>query len=184
MVTARSGKATAPFASGAERWPTSPPAPQYLVAEGIADPEKICTVGWSYGGYAALLSVIEDPERYRCVASIAGVTDPKALGFNSMRFVGGRAAREFIGDESEVLKQGSPLERAEDIDVPVLLVHGVRDANVPLAQSVTLARALERAGTDVEFVEYDLAEHSITPERYRTDLLARLGEFLEENLQR
>jgi dipeptidyl aminopeptidase/acylaminoacyl peptidase len=43
---------------------------------------------------------------------------------------------------------------------------------------------LERAGREVEFVEYDLAEHSITPERYRTDLLARLGEFLAENLQR
>jgi dipeptidyl aminopeptidase/acylaminoacyl peptidase len=46
----------------------------YLIAEGIADPEKICAVGWSYGGYAALMSVIEDPEQYRCVASIAGVT--------------------------------------------------------------------------------------------------------------
>jgi dipeptidyl aminopeptidase/acylaminoacyl peptidase len=157
---------------------------EYLIAEGIADPEKICMTGWSYGGYAALMSVIEDPERYRCVASIAGVTDPKALGFNALNFVGGRAAREFIGNDAEVRKDGSPLERVEEIDVPVLLVHGVQDANVPLAQSVTLARGLERAGGDVEFVEYNLAEHSITPERYRTDLLARLGEFLQENLQR
>jgi dipeptidyl aminopeptidase/acylaminoacyl peptidase len=154
----------------------------YLIAEGVADPEKICAVGWSYGGYAALMSVIEDPAQYRCVASIAGVTDPKALGFNAMNFVGGRAAREFIGEDAET--NGSPLARVEEISVPVLLVHGVQDANVPRAQSVTLARALERAGRDVEFVEYDLAEHSITPERYRTDLLARLGEFLAENLQR
>jgi dipeptidyl aminopeptidase/acylaminoacyl peptidase len=154
----------------------------YLIAEGIADPDKICAVGWSYGGYAALMSVIEDKERYRCVASIAGVTDPKALGFNAMNFVGGRAAREFIGEDAE--KNGSPLARVDEIAVPVLLVHGVQDANVPRAQSVTLARALERAGREVEFVEYDLAEHSITPERYRTDLLARLGAFLDANLQR
>jgi dipeptidyl aminopeptidase/acylaminoacyl peptidase len=99
-----------------------------------------------------------------------------------MNFVGGRGAREFIGEDAE--KNGSPLARVEEIAVPVLLVHGVQDANVPRAQSVTLARALERAGRNFEFVEYDLAEHSITPERYRTDLLARLGAFLEENLQR
>jgi dipeptidyl aminopeptidase/acylaminoacyl peptidase len=153
----------------------------YLVAQGIADPENICMVGWSFGGYAALMSVIEDPERYRCVASIAGVTDPKGLGFNAMNFSGGRAAREFIGEDAE--SNGSPLARVEEITVPVLLVHGVQDANVPRAQSVTLARALERAGRDVELVEYALAEHSITPERYRIDLLARLGEFLGESFQ-
>jgi dipeptidyl aminopeptidase/acylaminoacyl peptidase len=156
----------------------------YLIAEGIADPERMCMVGWSYGGYAALMSVIEDPERYRCVVSIAGVTDPKQLGFNSLSFVGGRAAQEFIGDEDEVLKQGSPIKRADEIKVPVLLVHGVEDANVPLAQSVTLAKALEHAGRDVELIEYDEAQHSITQERYRTDLLARLGKFLDENTQR
>jgi dipeptidyl aminopeptidase/acylaminoacyl peptidase len=154
----------------------------YLVREGIADPEKICMVGWSYGGYAALMSVIEDPDRYRCVVSIAGVTDPKAIGLSSLNFVGGRAAREFIGDDDEVLKFGSPIERAAEIKVPVLLVQPVQDANVPRAQALTFARALERADRDFEFVEYDLAEHSITPERYRTDLLARLGEFLDDNL--
>jgi dipeptidyl aminopeptidase/acylaminoacyl peptidase len=157
---------------------------EYLIAEGIADPERMCMAGWSYGGYAALMSVIEDPERYRCVVSIAGVTDPKQLGFNSLRFVGGRAAQEFIGDEDEILKQGSPLNRADEIRVPVLLVHGVEDANVPLAQSAILAKALERAGRDVQLIEYDSAQHSITPERYRTDLLARLGEFLDEHTQR
>lgn len=156
----------------------------YLVKEGIADPEKICMVGWSYGGYAALMSVIEDPEKYQCVVSIAGVTDPKSLGFNALSFVGGRGAREFIGDDAEVRKEGSPLERVKEIKVPALLVHGVRDGNVPLAQSVTFARALERAGGEVELVEYDLAEHSITPERYRTDLLARLGAFLDANVKK
>ena len=157
---------------------------EYLIAEGIADPEKICMVGWSYGGYAALMSVIEDPERYRCVVSIAGVTDPKQLGLNSLRFVGGRAAQEFIGDEDDVLKKGSPIKRVDEIKVPVLLVHGVEDANVPLVQSVTFAKALERAGRDVQLIEYDSAQHSIVPERYRTDLLARLGEFLDEHTHR
>lgn len=155
---------------------------RYLVDEGIADPDKICAVGWSYGGYAALLSVIENPELYRCVASIAGVTDPKTLG-NAMRsYVGARAMRTFIGDADEVLEQGSPLERVEEVNVPVLLVHAEKDVNVPLQQSSAFARALERADKNVEFIEYEFAEHDISPERYRIDLLARLSEFLDENL--
>ena len=49
----------------------------YLVKSGIADPNRICVVGWSYGGYAALMSGVEEPERYRCLVSIAGVSDPE-----------------------------------------------------------------------------------------------------------
>jgi dipeptidyl aminopeptidase/acylaminoacyl peptidase len=154
----------------------------YLIAEGIADPAKICVVGWSYGGYAALMSAIEHSERYRCIVSIAGVTDPKALGATVLNFVGGRRTREFIGTDGDVREQGSPLERAGEIDAPVLLIHGAEDANVSFAQSLSLERALQRAGRDVELIEYEKAEHSITPERYRIDLLARLGAFIDENL--
>jgi dipeptidyl aminopeptidase/acylaminoacyl peptidase len=52
---------------------------QYLVDQGIADPARICVVGWSYGSYAALMSGVEESDRYRCIASIAGVTDPQTL---------------------------------------------------------------------------------------------------------
>jgi dipeptidyl aminopeptidase/acylaminoacyl peptidase len=155
---------------------------KYLVDEGIADPERICTVGWSYGGYAALMSVVEHGDLYRCVVSIAGVTDPRSLSNASRQFVGGLGARTFIGVGEEVFVQGSPRERVAEIDVPVLLVHPREDANVPFAQSETFASALERAGKKVELVEYDEAEHDIEPERYRIDLLTRLGEFLDAHI--
>jgi dipeptidyl aminopeptidase/acylaminoacyl peptidase len=155
---------------------------RYLAAEGIADPDRICAVGWSYGGYASLLSAIENSSGYRCVVSIAGVTDPKALSFAMLNYVGGRSAAAFIGTGAEVYEQGSPVDRAEELTVPVLLVHARKDINVPFAQSASLERALSRAGKDVELVEYEHAEHSITPERYRIDLLTRLGEFLAAHL--
>jgi dipeptidyl aminopeptidase/acylaminoacyl peptidase len=154
---------------------------QYLVKEGIADPKRICAVGWSYGGYAALMSVIENPKTYRCVVSIAGVTDPAALAARAESFVGGAAAGEFIGaNDPDVRVKGSPIQRAKEIAVPVLLVHARHDLNVPFGQSETFATALGRAHKDVEFVTYDYAEHNIAPERYRIDLLARLGAFLEK----
>jgi dipeptidyl aminopeptidase/acylaminoacyl peptidase len=156
---------------------------EYLVHEGIADERRLCGVGWSFGGYAALMSAIEAPKMFRCIASIAGVADPKALSSTVSRYVGGTTVREFIGSsDPEVGKAGSPVERAQEIEAPVLLVHSTRDTNVPLEQSTRLAKAMHRADKDVALVEYEFADHDILPVRYRTDLLARLGAFLEANL--
>jgi dipeptidyl aminopeptidase/acylaminoacyl peptidase len=154
---------------------------KYLVDQGIADAGRICVVGWSYGGYAALMSGIEEPDRYRCIASIAGVTDPQKLGWHMLRFVGGRAAQTFIGTEEEVTERGSPVSRAAEIQDPVLLVHAEQDVNVPFRQSELMREALEKHGKAVQFITYEHAEHSIRPERYRIDLLSRLGEFLDQH---
>jgi dipeptidyl aminopeptidase/acylaminoacyl peptidase len=157
---------------------------EYLVREGIADERRICAVGWSFGGYAALMSAIERPTMFRCVASVAGVTDPRALSSTASRYIGGRTVREFIGSsDPEVGIAGSPLERAAEIEVPLLLVHATRDTNVPLEQSTGLVKALHRVGKDAELVQYEFADHDIRPARYRTDLLARLGEFLDTHLR-
>ena len=156
---------------------------EYLVHEGIADPKRVCAVGWSYGGYAALMSVIEQPTRYRCVVSIAGVTNPASLGARQAQFIGGSAAAQFLGDKDpEVREQGSPNARAAEIKVPVLLVHAREDMNVPFNQSEDFAKTLRGANKDVKFVEYEHAEHSIRPERYRVDLLTQLGDFLQQHL--
>jgi dipeptidyl aminopeptidase/acylaminoacyl peptidase len=157
---------------------------EYLVREGIADERRICAVGWSFGGYAALMSAIEEPAMFRCVASIAGVTDPRALSSTVSRYVGGKSVREFIGSsDREVRLAGSPVERAAEIEVPVLLAHATRDTNVPLEQSTGFVKALQRASKDVELIEYEFADHDIRPAAYRTDLLARLGAFLDANLR-
>jgi len=153
----------------------------YLIDQGIADPGRLCIVGWSYGGYAALMSAIENPALYRCIVSIAGVTDPRTLGYNELRFVGGRMAREFIGTDSEVVKEGSPLERANEIKIPVLLAQGEEDGNVPFKQGEMMYDALKEHNNSVEFIQYQHAAHDIKPERYRIDLFTRLEEFLKAN---
>lgn len=154
----------------------------YLVAEGIADPDRVCAVGWSYGGYAALLSALESPARYRCVVSIAGVTDPEMLVDDSRMFLNQRAVRGFVGDDRDNLRAGSPLRRAEEFQVPVLLFHGDEDLNVDLDHSKRLDKALRKADKDSELVVYDDAEHAIWRNEYRIDMLDRLGRFLEANL--
>jgi dipeptidyl aminopeptidase/acylaminoacyl peptidase len=76
---------------------------------------------------------------------------------------------------------GRPARRVGEIAVPVLLAHGDRDIDVFPIESLTFARLLERAEKRWQLVRYDQAEHDIQQPRYRTDLLARLGEFLDEH---
>lgn len=150
---------------------------RYLTEQGIADPNRLCAVGWSYGGYAALLSAIESPSLYKCIVSVAGVTDPRTLGFRV-----GPAAREFLGAD-DVGDAGSPVKRAAEIQVPVLLAHAEKDINVPFKQSKIMYDALKDNNKPVEFIEYEHAEHNIRPERYRIDLFTRMAEFLDQHLK-
>ncbi|MDJ0926198.1 MAG: alpha/beta fold hydrolase [Gammaproteobacteria bacterium] len=156
---------------------------QSLIDEEMIDPSRLCVVGWSYGGYAALMSAIEERELYRCVVSIAGVTDPGELIQDARYFVNRKLVREMIGDDEEVLRHGSPLKRAGEISVPVLLFHGDEDVNVDVQHSKKLHKALRKAGKKTTLVIYDDAEHGIWRNEYRVDMLDRIGEFLATHLQ-
>jgi dipeptidyl aminopeptidase/acylaminoacyl peptidase len=159
---------------------------RHLVAEGITDPTRVCTVGWSYGGYAALMSAIEYPERHRCVVSIAGVTDLQQL-LNEARsdarvYVGrgDKVIRSLIGKDPAVIKEGSPQQRADELEVPVLLFHGYIDQNVPVLHSQKMKKALPKK--QVEYIEYEGDDHQLRREENRIDMLRRIGNFLEVNL--
>jgi len=155
---------------------------KYLIESGIADPNRVCVAGWSYGGYAALLSAAEEPDRYRCAISIAPLTDP-GLWIKEMRlYAPGHVIREFVGTDEEVLKAGSPLGRAGEIRVPILLFHGDEDINVSVDHSRKMAKALKRAKKSVEYIEYEEVEHQIARNEYRIDMLDRIGAFLDEHI--
>ena len=102
-----------------------------LIDKGIADPKRICIVGWSYGGYAALAGATFTPELYACAVSIAGVADlPDMVGFEIRN--GGRESdsvaywREHIGasTDPQVIAK-SPARFATAVRAPILLIHGV-----------------------------------------------------------
>jgi len=155
---------------------------QYLVEQGIVDPARICVVGWSYGGYAALMSGVEESDRYRCLVSIAGVSDPELLIEDYKYFVARAAIEKFIGRSKEVTHRGSPLKRASEIRAPVLLFHGDEDVNVPVHHSRKMAKALKRAKKPVDYIEYKDVEHSILRNGYRVDMLDKIGSFLDAHI--
>ncbi len=154
-----------------------------LVADGTVDPQRVCAVGWSFGGYAALLSAIEAKSLYKCVVSIAGVTDPLTEMQTFRDYTNYQTMRDWIGaDDKDVVHNGSPLRRAEELNAPVLLFHGTRDMNVSIQNSLKLKGKLERLQKPVEYVEYKDAEHSIWRNAYRIDLLTRVGAFLDAHI--
>ncbi len=148
------------------------------IASGRADAKRVCVVGASYGGFAALMSAIEEPDLYRCIVSIAGVSDLEDLKMDRRYFLHWRETREFIGRDTETLRRGSPIRRAGEIKVPVQLFHGEDDINVRVDHSRDMAKALKSAGKQHELVIYDKVDHYYRKTGARTDMLDKIGKFL------
>jgi dipeptidyl aminopeptidase/acylaminoacyl peptidase len=155
----------------------------WLAREGTVDASRVCIVGSSYGGYAALWAPIRKPERYRCAVSFAGISDVSAMLRHDRRsFRASRYAREWNrrvrGEEESDLQAISPLRQADRIRVPLLIAHGERDTNVLPSQSRDLLRALGRRNFGVESVFYAEAGHGFTRPQDSADFLRRLEAFL------
>ncbi|MGH6950234.1 MAG: alpha/beta hydrolase family protein, partial [Vitreimonas sp.] len=163
-----------------------------LARAGIADPRRVCIVGASYGGYAALAGATLTPDRYRCAASVAGVTDLVAFLRERSNQGGGRHSsvsdfwRLSIGDreeDRERIRAVSPANLAERVTIPILLMHGTDDTIVPIEQSRRMRARLTAAGKDVRFVELHGDDHYLSDEETRIQMLRELETFLAQNLR-
>jgi dipeptidyl aminopeptidase/acylaminoacyl peptidase len=155
----------------------------WLVAQGIADRGRVCIMGSSYGGYAALWAAIRSPSRYRCAISFAGPTDMRAmLRYDARNIVPSRYLRQYRewiqGEEAVDLNAISPLRQSARLTVPVLIAHGERDPRVPVAQSRDLVAALRRRGATFESYFYPKAVHGFTTAEDSADFLRRVESFL------
>lgn len=161
-----------------------------LIKSGRADPERVCIIGASYGGYAALAGGAFTPDIYKCVAAIAPVADLPMMLANEKRDYGSRHWvydywKELIGDpraEKEKLRAISPANYAEAFQAPVLLIHGKDDLVVPIRQSARMESALKRANKQVEFVRLKGEDHDLSTAETRLETLKALDAFVEEHI--
>ena len=157
----------------------------WLVQEGIVDARRACVVGSSYGGYAALWAVTRNPERYRCAASFAGVTDWKRMLKYDAKFLTRSGLRRFRnkvqGDETFDLDAVSPLAQAQRLERPVLVAQGEDDTNVPPKQARLYVDALKTHGKDFEYISYENEGHGFDDPANLTDWLKRLEAFLAKH---
>jgi dipeptidyl aminopeptidase/acylaminoacyl peptidase len=163
---------------------------EQLVREGLADRSQVCILGASYGGYAALWAGATQGDLYRCVISVAGISDLPALMVHTRRVNGDDSDTyaywlRSIGDpgrDRERLETTSPLRHVDGWRTPTLLIHGSADDLVPFDQSRTMERALRSAGADVRLVELENEGHNGWSTRNEALVLTEIETFLARHL--
>lgn len=158
-------------------------ATQWLIDEKISTPDKICIVGASYGGYAALMGAVKTPDLFACAVSFAGVSNLKKLVSRSRKYVGSKFVKNQFGNDSDDLKARSPYYHAEKITIPVLLVHGESDRVVDLEQSEMMAEELKDLDKEVEYLELENGNHYLSIQRNRHAFFAAMDTFLKTHLR-
>ncbi len=155
---------------------------KWLIEQGIADPKRICIVGGSYGGYAALMGLVQDSDLFRCGIAWAPVTDLKKILLQDnawdkdyawyWRVTGGRSSKE--------LKAISPAYLARKITRPLLLMHGDQDDIVFIDQSRILNKAMKKRKNPAPFqyLEFPGLGHQIETENARAKFLRTVESFL------
>jgi len=162
-----------------------------MIGQGLADASRICIVGGSYGGYAALAGAAFTPHLYACAASIGGLSDlPAFLQYQRIRSADGDESdvvaywREDIGSSFDPnVIAASPARAAEHVRADVLLIHATDDTIVSIAQSEEMARALQSAGKRVNLVRLPGEDHWLSTAAMRTRTLEELGTFLDAHLR-
>ena len=159
-----------------------------LISDGTADPERVCIVGASYGGYAALAGATFTPQLYHCAASINGVSDLADM-LQSVQDRGGSQSdslaywHESIGPHLDPkITENSPVHAAERVRGPVLIIYSADDTVVAPSQSENMARALKEAGRNVTLVRLDGDDHWLSHGDTRVRMLQALEKFLGAQL--
>jgi dipeptidyl aminopeptidase/acylaminoacyl peptidase len=155
---------------------------RWAVKQDIADPERVCIVGWSFGGYLALLGAQRNPDLFRCAVDIAGISDLGLLIDEGHYWLTSESIKKQIGTDADKLKRNSPRLHAAEFMVPLLMVHGQMDAQVPFAQSEQMEAALKHAGRPHQLVVLPDADHQFSSEKDRAMLLNQIEAFLREHL--
>jgi dipeptidyl aminopeptidase/acylaminoacyl peptidase len=157
---------------------------EWLVAEGLVDPERVAIYGGSYGGYMVLAALTLYPDMWAAGVESAGIA-------NFVTFLEGtgayrRAHREqeygSLATDRELLRRLSPIHRADSIQAPLLILHGANDPRVPVGEAEQIAAALEARGGVVEFMRHEDEGHSIGRVERRIETYTRVAAFIEEHL--
>jgi dipeptidyl aminopeptidase/acylaminoacyl peptidase len=164
-------------------------AAQWAISQGIADPKRIAIMGASYGGYAAMMGLVNNPEIFRCGINVVGVTDLDLLFSASWSDQSSvfkqHGLPKLIGDrklDAERLKATSPLHQAARIKNPVMLAYGRQDRRVPIEHGERMRDALKVHNANLEWILYDKEGHGWYRQETHKDFWPRVQRFLEKHL--
>lgn len=159
---------------------------RYLIEQDIADPDRICIMGKSYGGYAAMAGLAFMPDLYQCGISVSGPSN-LVTHLGSQEGVYRFKLRRRVGDVStkrgrKALRAISPYLNADQIEAPLLLAHGGKDSRVNKCESAQMAHVLKEQGEIVEYLLANDEGHTFQLKENQVALYTRIEAFLADHL--
>ncbi len=160
----------------------------WLTEQKIVDTSNACLVGASYGGYVALTAAFQRPKQFKCIASIAGISDLFAMVENDYLWYSRRTWLKMeVGDHTQddvakEFQQLSAINNLDKIKAPILLIHGKNDTRVNYRQSADFYDEAKSAGLAVEYVEFKYGTHFLDENDNRLAAFKALESFLKQHL--
>lgn len=160
---------------------------QWAINEGVADPKKIAIYGESYGGYAALVGATFTPNTFCCAVDCWGPSNLVTLVHSIVEFrpMGKAKLYNRVGNpetEADFLKSRSPLFKADQIKIPVFVVHGGNDPRVKQEESEQIVAAMKARNLDYQYMLFPEEGHGISSPMNRFKLAVAIEKFLAKHL--
>jgi len=156
----------------------------WMIKQGYTDPQRVCIVGSSYGGYAALMGSVKTPDLYKCAVSFAGVSDILLLVKSHRAYQSYEIVKKQFGTNFSEQRSRSPAYNANAINIPILLIHGDKDRVVDSDHSKKMVKALREANKDVTYVELENGTHYLNNGDNRVSAFTSMDAFLSQHLSK
>ncbi len=170
---------------GAEMQDDLTDATMWAVDQGIADINRICIYGGSYGGYASLMGVVKEPDLYKCAIPYVGVFDIDLMnrkGDIQRRHSGRRFLRRAWGEGEEFFKERSPIHHLDKLKAALFIAHGEDDERADFSHYLALTKKLDEMGYPYESMVKDKEGHGFYLEENRYEFYSRMERFLKKHI--
>jgi dipeptidyl aminopeptidase/acylaminoacyl peptidase len=160
-------------------------ATRWAIQQGIADKNRICIYGGSYGGYAALEGAVKVPDLYKCAIGYVGVYDLRLMytrGDIPQYRYGKEYLKRVLGTDMNVLAKHSPVNQLDNLKAKVMLIVGGRDTTVPPVQGKDMHHALIERGIQHEWLYKSDEAHGFYDEKNIAELFQKVDAFLDANI--
>jgi acylaminoacyl-peptidase len=160
-------------------------ATNWAVQTGLANKDRMCIYGASYGGYATMMGVVKEPDLYKCAIGYVGVYDLPMMfeeGDIPARKSGIAYLKEVLGEDQADLEARSPAYNVDKIKAALFIVQGGKDIRVPIEQMYSLTNALDKRGYPYELMVKPKEGHGFYKEEHRLELYERMLTFLDKHI--
>jgi len=156
----------------------------HVIGMGIAHPDSLCVMGWSYGGYMTSF-IVTKTHRFRAASMGAGLSN--LMSFTGTTDIPGFIPNYFGGeywDNIDAYMKHSANFQVKGVTTPTLILHGENDKRVPLSQGIEFYHALKRQGCPTEMIIYPRTQHSPREPKFILDIGERIIDWFNMNLER